>query len=186
MTQCHYCRSADQCSIIQLKISKCRRFCTIITCLRNDIYTVANAKKIRSITAIMLRIRFLWTRQKAQTMSHVIAFTERFFVCLLQEPKLETITRETIETFRGQRTECKFTTEKKDFEDKLPADLIEALTDKAKRTPKKGVGKVSKNLFARQLYLYLFCIFCFHDVITVIDIHRYLSLNWISKCSYFI
>lgn len=63
----------------------------------------------------------------------------------MQEPKLETITRETIETFRGQRTECKFTTEKKDLlEDKFPADLIEALTDKAKRTTKRGVAKVSK------------------------------------------
>lgn len=70
--------------------------------------------------------------------------TETFTKLFLQEPKLETITRETIETFRGQRTECKFTTEKKDFEDKFPADLIEALTDKAKRTTKRGVTKVSK------------------------------------------
>lgn len=56
---------------------------------------------------------------------------------------METITRETIETFRGQRTECKFTTEKKDLEDKFPADLIEALTDKAKKAARKGVSKVS-------------------------------------------
>lgn len=75
-----------------------------------------------------------------------------FTKLLLQEPKLETITRETIETFRGQRTECKFTTEKKDFEDKFPADLIEALTDKAKRTTKRGVTKVSKNVQEKENY----------------------------------
>ncbi|XP_050517539.1 uncharacterized protein LOC126892114 isoform X2 [Diabrotica virgifera virgifera] len=54
-----------------------------------------------------------------------------------QEPKLETITRETIETFRGERTECKITTEKKDTEEKCPPDIIEALTDKVLRSNKK-------------------------------------------------
>lgn len=82
--------------------------------------------------------------------------TETFTKLFLQEPKLETITRETIETFRGQRTECKFTTEKKDFEDKFPADLIEALTDKAKRTTKKGVTKVSKINLQRKRIIVVF------------------------------
>ncbi|XP_072399922.1 uncharacterized protein [Diabrotica undecimpunctata] len=54
-----------------------------------------------------------------------------------QEPKLETITRETIETFRGERTECKITTEKKDTEEKCPPDIIEALTDKVLRSNTK-------------------------------------------------
>lgn len=74
---------------------------------------------------------------------HNVVATPTFTKLLLQEPKLETITRETIETFRGQRTECKFTTEKKNFEDKFPADLIVALTDKARRATKKGPPKVS-------------------------------------------
>lgn len=51
----------------------------------------------------------------------------------LQEPKLETITRETIETFRGQRTECKFTTEKKDYEEEVSTELIEALSKRSSR-----------------------------------------------------
>ncbi|XP_018569850.1 uncharacterized protein LOC108909884 isoform X3 [Anoplophora glabripennis] len=54
-----------------------------------------------------------------------------------EEPKLETITRETIETFRGQRTECKITTEKKDYEETCPPDLIEALTDRVTKTSKR-------------------------------------------------
>ncbi|KAJ8931021.1 hypothetical protein NQ314_016114 [Rhamnusium bicolor] len=66
----------------------------------------------------------------------------------VEEPKLETITRETIETFRGQRTECKVTTEKKDCEQKCPPDLIEALTDKVTKTNKKPSLKVSNNLNA--------------------------------------
>jgi hypothetical protein len=57
-----------------------------------------------------------------------------------QEPKLETITRETIETFRGQRTECKITTEKKGCEEKFPPDLIESLNDKVARTPKRTLS----------------------------------------------
>nr|XP_023020881.1 uncharacterized protein LOC111509384 isoform X2 [Leptinotarsa decemlineata]XP_023020882.1 uncharacterized protein LOC111509384 isoform X2 [Leptinotarsa decemlineata]XP_023020883.1 uncharacterized protein LOC111509384 isoform X2 [Leptinotarsa decemlineata]XP_023020884.1 uncharacterized protein LOC111509384 isoform X2 [Leptinotarsa decemlineata]XP_023020885.1 uncharacterized protein LOC111509384 isoform X2 [Leptinotarsa decemlineata]XP_023020886.1 uncharacterized protein LOC111509384 isoform len=52
-----------------------------------------------------------------------------------QEPKLETITRETIETFRGERTECKITTETKDIDENCPRDLIEALTDKSVKKP---------------------------------------------------
>lgn len=59
-----------------------------------------------------------------------------------QEPKLETITRETIETFRGERTECKITTEKKDTEEKCPQDIIEALTHReAKNSKKPNVKK---------------------------------------------
>lgn len=63
-----------------------------------------------------------------------------------QEPKLETITRETIETFRGERTECKITTEKKDTKEKCPPDIAEHLSDRINRTPKKSSVKVSKNL----------------------------------------
>ncbi|XP_044269926.1 uncharacterized protein LOC123014738 isoform X4 [Tribolium madens] len=59
-----------------------------------------------------------------------------------QEPKLETITRETIETFRGQRTECKITTEKKGCEDKFPSDLIESL--QVSRTPKRTLSNKKK------------------------------------------
>ncbi|KAJ8973071.1 hypothetical protein NQ317_002286 [Molorchus minor] len=62
-----------------------------------------------------------------------------------REPKLETITRETIETFRGQRTECKITTEKKDYETRCPPGLIETLTDKISRSSKKPSIKVSVN-----------------------------------------
>lgn len=62
---------------------------------------------------------------------------------LFQEPKLETITRETIETFRGERTECKITTETKDTEEKCPPDIIEALSDKVSRNTKKSSVKVS-------------------------------------------
>ncbi|CAH1180815.1 unnamed protein product [Phyllotreta striolata] len=58
-----------------------------------------------------------------------------------QEPKLETITRETIETFRGERTECKITTETKDKEEKCPPDIVEALTDKVGKTAKKHIVK---------------------------------------------
>lgn len=61
-----------------------------------------------------------------------------------QEPTLETITRETIETFRGQRTECKVTTEKKDFEDKCPPHIIEALAEKASNTPPNKKPNVKK------------------------------------------
>jgi uncharacterized protein YkwD len=61
-----------------------------------------------------------------------------------QEPKLETITRETIETFRGQRTECKITTEKKGCEEKFPPDLIESLNDKVARTPKRTLSNKKK------------------------------------------
>ncbi|KAK5639994.1 hypothetical protein RI129_010805 [Pyrocoelia pectoralis] len=53
-----------------------------------------------------------------------------------QEPKLETITRETIETFRGQRTECKITTEKKDYQDRLPSEFVYQL-EKVKNGVKK-------------------------------------------------
>lgn len=56
---------------------------------------------------------------------------------------METITRETIETFRGERTECKITTEKKDTEEKCPPDIIEALSDRVSRNTKKPSGKVS-------------------------------------------
>ncbi|CAG9816159.1 unnamed protein product [Phaedon cochleariae] len=52
-----------------------------------------------------------------------------------QDPKLETITRETIETFRGERTECKITTETKDIDEKCPHHLFEALTEKSSRKP---------------------------------------------------
>lgn len=55
---------------------------------------------------------------------------------------METITRETIETFRGERTECKITTEKKDTEEKCPPDIIEALSDKVNKTAKKTSIKV--------------------------------------------
>lgn len=58
-----------------------------------------------------------------------------------QEPTLETITRETIETFRGQRTECKITTEKKDFENRCPQDIIEALADRGAQTVKRTIIK---------------------------------------------
>ncbi|XP_066258178.1 uncharacterized protein [Euwallacea similis] len=58
-----------------------------------------------------------------------------------EEPTLETVTRETIETFRGQRTECKVTTEKKDFEPKCPPEIIQAL---ATRTAKKPSGVKKK------------------------------------------
>ncbi|CAG9768166.1 unnamed protein product [Ceutorhynchus assimilis] len=58
-----------------------------------------------------------------------------------EEPTLETVTRETIETFRGQRTECKVTTEKKDFEDKCPQDIIQALAEKATKSKISGVKK---------------------------------------------
>ncbi|KAB0792566.1 hypothetical protein PPYR_14525 [Photinus pyralis] len=57
-----------------------------------------------------------------------------------QEPKLETITRETIETFRGQRTECKFTTEKKDCQNQLPNEFVYKL-EQIKNT--NGVKKRS-------------------------------------------
>ncbi|XP_076264117.1 uncharacterized protein LOC143198658 isoform X2 [Rhynchophorus ferrugineus] len=61
------------------------------------------------------------------------------------EPTLETITRETIETFRGQRTECKVTTEKKDFEDHCPPDIIEALAKKATHDIKRPSTKKRPN-----------------------------------------
>ncbi|XP_017772831.1 PREDICTED: uncharacterized protein LOC108559950 isoform X2 [Nicrophorus vespilloides] len=48
-----------------------------------------------------------------------------------KEPKLETITRETIETFRGPRTACKITTEKKGCEFNVPANVLETLTRKS-------------------------------------------------------
>ncbi|KAH1000065.1 uncharacterized protein LOC109533085 isoform X2 [Dendroctonus ponderosae] len=54
-----------------------------------------------------------------------------------EEPTLETVTRETIETFRGQRTECKVTTEKKDFEHKCHPDIARALAEKITRSPNK-------------------------------------------------
>ncbi|XP_056637489.1 uncharacterized protein LOC130445698 isoform X1 [Diorhabda sublineata] len=62
-----------------------------------------------------------------------------------QEPKLETITRETIETFRGERTECKITTETKDKEEKCPPDLIEALTGKVSKSNKKPTVKIKNS-----------------------------------------
>lgn len=92
-----------------------------------------------------------------------IAFTK----LLLQEPKLETITRETIETFRGQRTECKFTTEKKDFEDKFPADLIGTLTDKAKKTTKRAGSKVSRKNA---------CTILFFNNVRILGIYSYVNL----------
>ncbi|KAK4872975.1 hypothetical protein RN001_015004 [Aquatica leii] len=55
-----------------------------------------------------------------------------------QEPKLETITRETIETFRGQRTQCKYTTEKKDCQKQFPTDFI----CKNKLNIKNGIKKL--------------------------------------------
>lgn len=58
---------------------------------------------------------------------------------------METITRETIETFRGERTECKITTETKDTEEKCPPDIIEALSDRFSRNPKKPSVKVNIN-----------------------------------------
>ncbi|XP_060519497.1 uncharacterized protein LOC132697833 isoform X2 [Cylas formicarius] len=60
-----------------------------------------------------------------------------------QEPKIETITRETIETFRGQKTECKITTEKKDFEEKCPPGIIEALTERAAKVVHKSTPRRS-------------------------------------------
>lgn len=128
MTQCHYCRSADQHNY--------------------------SAKIVAGFTQSQTRLRNLHccisVLQKADNGGG--GATTTFTKLLLQEPKLETITRETIETFRGQRTECKFTTEKKNFEDKFPADLIEALTDKAKRTTKKGISKVSDKIYAATNY----------------------------------
>lgn len=56
-----------------------------------------------------------------------------------QEPKLETVTRETIETFKGQRSEYKVTTEKKNCDEKCPAEVVHAVLDKSKRTPEKKV-----------------------------------------------
>lgn len=113
----------------------CREICTIVTCLRNQLI----CKK--SVCCNMTT--YVFSRHLKNYADNIV-YTITFTKFLLQEPKLETITRETIETFRGQRTECKFTTEKKDLEDKFPADLIEALTDKAKRTTKRGIVKVSK------------------------------------------
>ncbi|KAG5897860.1 hypothetical protein JTB14_024894 [Gonioctena quinquepunctata] len=52
-----------------------------------------------------------------------------------QQPTLETITRETIETFRGERTECKITTETKDTNEKYSPDQIKALTDRSIKKP---------------------------------------------------
>ncbi|XP_045465180.1 uncharacterized protein LOC123674262 isoform X2 [Harmonia axyridis] len=49
-----------------------------------------------------------------------------------QDPKIETITRETIETFRGPRTACKVTTEKKDCEEEVPPDIFESLIMKSR------------------------------------------------------
>lgn len=63
----------------------------------------------------------------------------------MQEPTLETVTRETIETFRGQRTECKVTTQTTDYESTCPPDIIEALADKATKAASNkssGVNKV--------------------------------------------
>lgn len=61
---------------------------------------------------------------------------QRTFASLTQgqEPKLETVTRETIETFRGQRTECKITTEKKGSVENIPAELFITLTDKKRNS----------------------------------------------------
>lgn len=56
-----------------------------------------------------------------------------------QEPKLETITRETIETFRGQRTECKITTEKKDYEEQLSPEIACILSQQVRRNTKNGI-----------------------------------------------
>ncbi|KAF5289263.1 hypothetical protein FQA39_LY15193 [Lamprigera yunnana] len=58
-----------------------------------------------------------------------------------QQPKLETITRETIETFRGQKTECKITTEKKDCQHSFPSDLIYKLNEKNTLSSKNGMFK---------------------------------------------
>lgn len=58
---------------------------------------------------------------------------------------METVTRETIETFRGQRTECKVTTQKTDYESTCPPDIIEALAEKATKAASNkssGVNKV--------------------------------------------
>ncbi|XP_071053490.1 uncharacterized protein [Onthophagus taurus] len=52
-----------------------------------------------------------------------------------EQPKLETITRETIETFRGPKTEYKVTTEKRD-EQKSTEDLIISIVSKKKKPQK--------------------------------------------------
>ncbi|XP_050302498.1 uncharacterized protein LOC126740500 isoform X3 [Anthonomus grandis grandis] len=62
-----------------------------------------------------------------------------------EEPTLNTVTRETVETFRGQRSECKVTTEKKDFGEKCPPEIVEALAEKASQTPKKTPVRKSSN-----------------------------------------
>ncbi|XP_065157178.1 uncharacterized protein [Atheta coriaria] len=68
-----------------------------------------------------------------------------------KEPMLETVTRETIETFRGQRTACKITTEKKNREETVPPDLVETLAEKADRSRRGTPVKTSKNLQAKTL-----------------------------------
>ncbi|CAH0545884.1 unnamed protein product [Brassicogethes aeneus] len=55
-----------------------------------------------------------------------------------EEPTLETVTRETIETFRGQRTEYKVTTEKKDCDNKCPPDVLKAVLQQNKKTVNKN------------------------------------------------
>lgn len=90
------------------------------------------------------------TQQQRNNNKRIQAFTNNALISiifLLQEPKLETITRETIETFRGQRTECKITTEKKDCEDQLPADLVDILNQQVRRNARNSsLTKVSGNL----------------------------------------
>ncbi|XP_018335434.1 uncharacterized protein LOC108744254 isoform X2 [Agrilus planipennis] len=51
-----------------------------------------------------------------------------------KEPLLETVTRETVETFRGQRTQLRVTTERKEKNEKVPPDLLEALGENYKKT----------------------------------------------------
>lgn len=51
---------------------------------------------------------------------------------------METVTRETVETFHNQRTEYKVTTEKKATLDSCPSYLIEALTEKAQNPTTKS------------------------------------------------
>ncbi|KAK9882009.1 hypothetical protein WA026_018861 [Henosepilachna vigintioctopunctata] len=56
-----------------------------------------------------------------------------------QEPKIETITRETIETFRGPRPACKVTTEKKDCEERVPHDIFDNLRLKSRSTSRQDI-----------------------------------------------
>ncbi|XP_063240497.1 uncharacterized protein LOC134541189 isoform X2 [Bacillus rossius redtenbacheri] len=57
-----------------------------------------------------------------------------------EEPKFETVTRETVETFRGNRTERVTTSEKRDVLRNLPEDLTSSLAEVSLNgTPRNGV-----------------------------------------------